>query len=371
MDKTVKNKDIFQMLEEWAPRHLAYDWDNVGLQIGSPSRQSGNILVTLDVVESVVEEAIDKGAGLIIAHHPMLFKPLSEVNMDTVKGSLIEKLILNKITVYAAHTNLDVASGGVNDMLCERIGIRAESSLVQTGRENLYKLAVYVPESHGEAVREALHRAGAGHIGNYSHCMFKTQGIGSFKPLEGTNPFIGSKGELEFVNELKIETVVPEPLLGNCIRVLMESHPYEEPAYDIFPMANEGKVYGIGSVGTIDNEMTVRELGEHIKRELGLTGIRIAGNLDKIVKKVAILGGSGEKYIKDAIRQGADAYITGDMTFHPAQEAAEMGLPVIDAGHYIEKVMKESVKAYLDIKLKKQDIAVFISDTVTDPFRFL
>lgn len=371
MKEILTNRDVFNLMEKWAPKSLAYDWDNVGLQIGSSDHQVNKIMITLDVLESVVDEAIEKGADLIIAHHPLLFKPLKQIDFDTPQGRTIKKLVQNNISVYASHTNLDAADGGVNDILCDLLGIENRSVLVPAGTEKLYKIAVFVPESHQKIIMEALSSSGAGHIGEYSHCTFQTSGQGTFKPLEGTNPFIGKQGELEIVDEVKIETIVQEEKLHQVILAMLKAHPYEEAAYDIYPLQLNGKEYGIGRIGTLEKQYTMKEFCEHVKKMLDLSHLRFTGDLSKKVTNVAILGGSGEKYIQDAKEKEADVYITGDMTFHPAQDAEQLGLSVIDPGHYIEKVMKKSVKRYLHKMLEKKQIEIILSETDTNPFQFI
>jgi len=365
------NADVFQLMESWAPKKLAYDWDPIGLQIGSYHKKVKKVMVTLDVLDSVADEAIEQNVDLIISHHPLLFKPLSQLDTNTPKGRIVQKLIKHDITVYSAHTNLDIASGGVNDMLCEALNIEPEDFLVSKETGKLYKLAVYVPVTHEEIVRDALGNSGAGHIGNYSHCTFQTQGIGTFKPLEGTNPFIGEKGKMEYVDEVRMETIVEEEYLKDVLEATMEAHPYEEPAYDVFPLKNEGKTYGLGRIGNLKTSMNLKEYSEQIKKTFQLSGLRVVGDLTKEIKRVAVLGGSGEKYIHEAKEHDADVYITGDMTFHPAQDAWEMGLAVIDPGHYIEKVMKKETKKFLDRKLKETNIDVVVSQTNTEPFQFI
>ncbi|GGA68522.1 Nif3-like dinuclear metal center hexameric protein [Ornithinibacillus halotolerans] len=368
MGKTVTNSDVFKLIEAWAPKNLAYDWDNVGLQIGSHNQPVRKIMVTLDVIESVVDEAIENKVDLIIAHHPLLFKPLNQLNLDTWKGRIIHKLIANNITVYAAHTNLDIADGGVNDMLCEVLGINNKEILKTEGEKFLYKLAVYVPETHLNQVVDALSKEGAGHLGNYSHCTFQTKGTGTFMPLADAEPFIGKQNELEKVKEVKVETIVKESILPNVIDSVIAAHPYEEVAYDVYPLKMDGEKLGIGRIGTINEEMSLDSFVDHVKNSLGLSHVKVSGNLSKRINRVAVLGGSGEKYIYHALRQKADVLITGDMTFHFAQEAIELGLAVIDAGHYIEQIMKTGTQKYLQDKLTNVDI--IISETNTDPFQY-
>lgn len=371
MTNMLKNTDVFQAMERWAPKSLAYDWDNVGLQVGSFSNPVKKIMTTLDVLEPVVDEAIDKQVDLIIAHHPILFKPLKQLNVDSMEGRIMQKLIRNGISVYASHTNLDIANGGVNDMLCDSIGITNADVLLEETTENLVKFSVNVPESYTEAVRDAIAAAGAGHIGEYSHCTFQTSGQGTFMPLEGTDPFIGEENALARVDEVKMETIAPETILDKLVQTVIEHHPYEEPAYDIYPLENEGDSYGIGRIGTLSTAMNVKEFCEHIKNVLDVPCVRVAGDLTKAVNTVAVLGGSGEKYMNEALKKGADAYITGDVTLHPAQDAWQKGIAVIDPGHHVEKVMKQAVKAYLDQQFSQKELEIIVSNANTEPFQFV
>ncbi len=368
---TVRNADVFKRMEAWAPKYLAYDWDNVGMQIGSFQKPVNKVMVSLDVLESTVDEAIANNIDLIIAHHPLLFKPLKQLNMDSPKGRIIRKLLAHDISVYAAHTNLDTARGGVNDMLCDRLGISNRDILIDSYSEKVVKIAVFVPKTHADQVRDAMSEQGAGHIGNYSHCTFQSAGHGTFKPLEGTDPHIGSQGELAFVDEYKVETIIPEKRLSSVLDAMIAAHPYEEVAYDIYPVENSGAVYGLGRIGTINENLTLSELCERVKKTLNISHVRVVGDLSATVNKIAILGGSGEKYIHEAKKQGANVYITGDMTFHAAQDAMEMGLSVIDPGHYAEKVMKDYTKAYLDAAFGKDGVQVEISQSNTNPFQFV
>jgi len=372
---TTTNSDIFKLMEKWAPKSLAYDWDNVGLQVGSYNKPVKKIMVTLDVLESVVDEAIENEVDLIIAHHPLLFKPLNQLNLDNWRGRVIQKLIQHNITVYAAHTNLDMATGGVNDMLADLLGLENTGVLVETDPEAIYKFAVYVPETHLEPVTDALSKEGAGHLGNYSHCTFQSKGTGTFMPLTQANPFIGKQNELERVNEIKVETIVKESILANVLHAVKNAHPYEEVAYDIFPLKNVDDKLGLGRVGTLNEPITLDKFIDYVKKSLGVDNLRVSGNLSKKIKRVAILGGSGEKYLFAARNKKADVYITGDMSFHFAQEAIEMGISVIDAGHYIEQVMKSGTKDYLDQyiqngSMEDSNIEVIVSKVNTDPFQY-
>lgn len=371
MKTNLTNSDVFHVMEKWAPKRLAYEWDNVGLQIGSYNKPVKKVMITLDVLESVVDEAVGCNADLIIAHHPLLFNSIKQINTDSPQGRIIQKLIYHNISVYASHTNLDVAVGGVNDELCDKIGIHSKENLVETEAEKLYKIVVFVPKSHAKEIQAALSENGAGHIGNYSPCSFQTKGQGTFKPLDGTNPCIGSRNTVEYVDETKVETIVQEERLQETVNSIVKAHPYEEVAYDIYPLKNTGQNYGIGRIGSLEMPVMLESFCEHVKTVLEIPKLRVTGDLSKSVKTVAVLGGSGEKYIRTARQKGADVYITGDMTFHTAQDAWQSGLSVIDAGHYIEKVMMHAVKNYLEDGLNQHNIEIVTSKLNTDPFQFL
>lgn len=346
--------------------------DKIGLQIGRLNRPIENVMIVLDVLEEVVDEAIEKNVQLIIAHHPPIFRPLKSIATDTPAGRIIEKLIKHDIAVYAAHTNLDVAPGGVNDMLAGALQLSNTEVLYPTYETELKKLAVYVPEENAEDVKKALGDAGAGAIGNYSHCSFASSGTGQFLPGAGTNPYIGKKGKLESVHEQRIETIFPAHLEKRILKAMFTAHPYEEVAYDIYKLENQGEVLGLGRIGDIQ-EMTLGEFASHVKKTLDVSGVRVVGDLNSKVKKVAVLGGDGNKYFTSAKFKGADVYVTGDMYYHVAHDAMMLGLNIVDPGHNVEKVMKKGVAQQLSKMCQEKGYAVsiFASDLHTDPFQFV
>lgn len=370
MDK-LTHGEIFKWMEDWAPKHLAYDWDRIGLQVGNYNDPVKNILVTLDVTIDVVQEAIEKNVNLIIAHHPMLFRAVQSINTQTSQGKLLQKLLKHNITVYAAHTNLDIADGGVNDVLANLLQLKDTKPFVDVNHQSLYKIVVFVPESHAEDVRHALSSGGAGHIGNYSHCTFQSKGEGTFKPLKGTNPFIGTQGKIEYVQEYKIESIVPENKLQKSLEKMIAAHPYEEVAYDVYPLQNNGDSFGLGRIGKLPKKLTLANLIHDVKNAFHLDHLRVTGELEKQIHQVAIIGGSGEKYIHSAKQSRADVLITGDVTFHQAQIAQQIGLAIIDAGHYIEHLAMETVQQYLQNKLTRKSIHVYRSTINTDPFQYV
>ncbi|MGN1400772.1 MAG: Nif3-like dinuclear metal center hexameric protein [Bacillus sp. (in: firmicutes)] len=373
MGKTPNGFEIISAFEQFSPKHLAMEGDKIGLQIGTLNKPVHRVMVTLDVLEEVVEEAIEKKIDLIIAHHPIIYRPLQKIATDQTSGRIVEKLIKHNIAVYVAHTNLDVAVGGVNDWLADALKLQNTKVLVPTYERKLKKLAVFVPVEAVEQVKEALGNAGAGHIGQYSHCSFASEGTGSFLPGAGTNPHIGTIGKLEAVREARVETVFPAELERKVIQAMIKVHPYEEVAYDIYDLANGSEVHGLGRIGELSNEMSLEEFASFVKEALDVRAVRVVGNLDERIKKVAVLGGDGNKYITAAKFQGADVYVTGDMYYHTAHDAMALGLNIIDPGHNVEKVMKEGVARFLTdlFEDKKWDMDVTVSQIHTDPFVFI
>ncbi len=371
--KKVNGHEIIQLFEEFSPKKYALDGDAIGLQIGTLNKRVQNVMIALDVLENVVDEAIEKNVELIIAHHPLIYRPLKNIATENPGGRLIEKLIKHDIAVYVAHTNLDVAEGGVNDMLADALQLENTSVLVPTFEHKLKKLAVFVPEDHAEQMLSTLGKAGAGAIGDYSQCSFTSSGTGRFLPGSGTNPTIGKTGKLETVEELKIETIYPEYLEKQVVAAMIKAHPYEEPAYDLYPLDVTGEQLGLGRIGVLKEEMLLKEFAAFVKEALGVSGIRVVGNLGDRVKKVAVLGGDGNKYYSQAKIKGADVYVTGDFYYHTAHDAQNIGLNIIDPGHNVEKIMKKGVAARLK-KLSGErgyDVKFIPSKLNTDPFIYL
>lgn len=363
---------IIQFLEEWAPKHMAMEGDKIGLQVGTLQKNVHRILVTLDVLENVVDEAIANKVDLIVAHHAVIYRSLKNLRTDLPAGKLYEKLLKHDIAVYVMHTNFDSAEGGMNDIMADLLELQDREVVSPIYTDELRKLAVYVPESHYDKVLQAMGDAGAGWIGNYSHCTFASPGVGTFIPQNGANPYIGQQGKLEKVNEMRLETIVPKTILKRVISAMLKAHPYEEVTYDIFPVEQTGKTFGIGRVGKLPKKMTLRELAQLVKDRFELSGLRFVGNLDQMIEKVAVVGGSGRDFIQQAAFKGADCLITGDITYHDGHEAMSLGLSIIDGGHHMEKVMKQAVAEYLRKKAQdlKQELDVLVSKAPTDPFQY-
>ena len=369
---SVKISSLLRLLEEFAPRQYAMDWDNVGLQMGGIEDTVSRILVCLDVTEEVIEEAINDKIDFIISHHPIIFKPIKNILKDNPQGSLIHKAIKNNISIYCGHTNVDIAPGGLNDYLARKLGLQATSILDVTQAEKLFKLVVFVPEEYQEDVAVAIASEGAGHIGNYSNCSFRSLGTGTFMAMEGTNPFIGEKGQLEKVQEVRLETIVSEKRLKKVIEKMLTSHPYEEVAYDLYPLSLEGSKVGIGRIGTLQEGQRLSSLIETIKKVLKLDNVRVVGDINSSIRKLCIVNGSGAEYIKAAINNGCDCLITGDVKYHEAQMALELGLKVIDAGHFeTENIFIELMANYLEARIQEERLSIEVmkSSINVNPFK--
>lgn len=364
----IKCSDISNYMEELAPSCLAEDWDNVGLLLGSGNKAVRKILVCLDVTANVVREAVQKQADLIVSHHPLIFKGMKKIVEDDPKGRIIIELIKNGIGVYSAHTNLDVADNGVNEYLAKVLGLTGLQNLNHYKSEDLFKIVVFVPEDHTDSVRAAMCGAGAGWVGNYSDCTFMTRGTGTFKPLEGTNPYIGVKGEIERVEEYRLETIVPKSKAGSVVSAMLKAHPYEEVAYDMYPLKLKGKEYGLGKVGKLDGAVSVEEFIEKVKTNLEIDALRLIGKPRGLIEKVAVFCGSFDDNISSALRHRADVLVTGDIKYHTAQDAVEAGICIIDAGHFAtERIMIPALAEI--IKRKFSEVEVFTSEVEENPIK--
>lgn len=366
---------IIQLMEQLAPKHYAVENDKIGLQLGTLNKQVAKVLIALDVTDEVVEEAIKIGANLIIAHHAIIYRPLAKLDTSTPAGKLYEKLIKNDIAVYISHTNLDVADGGINDWLADQIGIdpNGRVCLEEVHTDKLYKLVVFVPETHYERVLEAIWATGAGEIGNYNCCSFNIRGTGTFRPGPGTDPFIGKQGKLEKADEVRIETIVPYSIHRKTVAAMLKAHPYEEVAYDLYPVDLKGRSFGLGRAGKLTQPATLGELAQRLKTAFDVPFLRVVGPLDRPIRKAAVLGGSGSRYVRHAKFAGADVLVTGDIDYHTAHDALADGMTIIDPGHNIEKIMKSQVANWLNERLKehKLDTVAVASTLETEPFTFV
>jgi len=356
-------KDIADIVENLFPLQLAEKWDNTGLQIGSFKYQVSRVLVALDMDEEVLHYAREQKADMIITHHPLFFNAIKSINYDQSAGNLLKAIIEAGITVYAAHTNLDAGNRGLNQILAERIGLLDIKPLDKGHSEELYKLVVYVPIDHESTVRQAILEAGAGHIGKYQDCSFRARGTASFRPLQGSTPYIGQEGVLQEVEEYRLETILPKVQLENVLPKMLKAHPYEEAAYDLYRLERPGQVFSLGRVGKLNAGISLEELGNDVKKKLGLKFLRIAGDMKKSVSKIAVVSGAGASFINKALSQGCDVLVTGDLKYHEAREALDLGIAVIDAGHQgTEQLMSSYLSNLLKDETQKRGLNVeFIS----------
>ncbi|HIT89982.1 MAG TPA: Nif3-like dinuclear metal center hexameric protein [Candidatus Merdenecus merdavium] len=363
----MKVKDIVKVLDQWCPPNLAYEWDNVGLLVGDRSQEVRKVYISLDVTDQAIEMAKAAHADMIITHHPLLFQSVKKIHTDDFITNRVIQLLKNDIASYAMHTNYDICR--MADVSGKYLELTNQRSLEIEHTEKVYKVAVYVPVDHEEEVAKGMADAGAGAIGEYSDCSFRIQGEGTFKPLPGTHPFIGTIGEMERVNEVKIETVVSESNLNKVLETMVNIHPYEEPAYDVYELKKEVNPKGIGKIGQLPKKMTLKDTALYVKEKFSLESVRVYGNLDEILETVAILPGSGKSYIDSVLRTKATGYITGDITHHDGIDAVARGLNIIDAGHYgIEHIFIEDVKNKLMESFEGLEV---LTEKISHPFQVL
>ncbi|MGV0754610.1 Nif3-like dinuclear metal center hexameric protein [Empedobacter brevis] len=360
-------KDIASAMEDIAPLAYAEDFDNVGLLVGDYSDEVTGILVTLDTTPEVVEEAIEKNCNLIVSFHPIIFSGLKKLNGNTYVEKAVMKAIKHGINIYATHTALDNSKVGVNFKISEQLELLNTNILIPKS-QTLKQLITYVPTENAEALKKALYVAGAGKIGHYDSCGFSIEGNGNFRPIEGAHPFIGEIGKLETVNETRIEVVLPQHLEGEIIDTLLKNHPYEEVAYSVISLNNQNNYVGIGMIGELANEMDEMAFFNYLKIQMKTPVIRHSKLLNKKIKKVAVLGGSGAFGIRNAISAGADIYITADLKYHDFF-TAENKLVLADIGHFeSEQFTKNLITSYL--KEKFTNFVVFNSGINTNPVNY-
>lgn len=365
---------IAAYIEQLAPLHWAEQWDNVGLQVGDPESPVERVLVALELTNSVIEEAAQVRADLVVVHHPPIFRPLKALRFDTAGGRRLQRLVKEGIALYAAHTNLDQAKSMTNDGLAAAAGLTEHQVIKRVGEERYLKLVVFVPRGHEDAVLGALAREGAGHIGNYSHCTFQAPGTGTFLPLAGTKPFIGHQGELERADEIRLETIVAESQAERAVRAMVSAHPYEEVAYDLYPLANPGQVRGHGRIGRLPQPVSLTDLVEQLKSRLATAHVRVVGDMQRPITTVAVGAGAGSDLIGAAARRGADVLVTGDVRYHEAQDALDLGLALVDVGHYnSEAIVIRPLAAYLRERLQADGLTAEVIEAQAgrDPFRFV
>ena len=367
--------DVMAMMDQLYPTNAAMDWDVVGLAVGSPQAMISKIILTVDVTSSVVAQAAEAGAELIIAHHPVLLRGVSAVTDDHPKGRLVRDLLRHDMSVYVAHTNADVAAGGVASALADALGLTGSRPMVPEALK-LDKIITFVPSDHADAVLDALAAAGAGKVGLYDRCAYVVEGTGTFRPLAGSAPYLGTAGVIETVAERRIEMIMPRRVRGSVLDALLTVHPYQTPAYDVIELADSpNPEVGLGRIGTLPGDLSVGGLADRLATVLPVTavGVRIGGDLDHLARTVAVLPGSGDDLLQTAHALGADAYITSDLRHHRASEAlAWVDAPaLIDISHWAaEWTWLPVVERLLKSQLSKEgfDVKTEISRLCTDPW---
>lgn len=325
-------RDICNALEVWAPEGAAYEWDRAGLSVGSMGSPVSGVLVCLTVTHEAFAKAKRAGAEMIVSHHPLIWEPLRVLRTDNPHTRLCLDIAKANIAVFSAHTNLDVVPGGVSHLLAARLGLRGVRPLFPVDHARMLKLVTFVPESHLRQVRDAVSEAGAGVIGEYTHCSFSTPGTGSFLPSAQATPFSGEKGQVNEEPEIRFETLVPEAKLNTVMAALRGAHPYEEIAFDLVTLKNIDTCAGLGVCGEIEKAATLADFARHVRKRLEVSHVRMIGKASRKVKRIAVLGGAGGGSIAH-LPEGIDVFVTGDVKYHDACDAIERGVGVIDAGH--------------------------------------
>lgn len=360
-------KDVLSLLEDFAPTAYAEDFDNVGLLVGNDLTEVSGILVTLDTLETVVEEAIEAKCNLIVSFHPIIFKGLKKITGKTYVERVIAKAIKHDIAIYAMHTALDNALHGVNSKICDTLDL-TNKKILMPQKGTIKKLTTYVPKAEAEKLRSALFEAGAGDIGNYSDCSFNIDGTGTYKGNAASNPSIGNKEEIHFEEETQISVIFKKHLESKLLRTLFKTHSYEEVAYEVTTLDNTNRSIGMGMIGEFETALEEKAFLQHLKTKMKSDGIRHSAFINKPIKKVAILGGSGSFAINAAKAAGADAFVTADLKYHDFF-SAENAILLADIGHYeSEQYTKNLIASYLSKKIS--NFAILLSTTNTNPVKY-
>ncbi len=364
----IKLKDITDYIESIAPLAYQESYDNAGLICGNSNMDIAGAIICLDSTEDVIDEAIKNKCNLVIAHHPIVFSGLKKFNGKNYVERVIIKAIKNDIAIYAAHTNLDNVQNGVNAKIAEKLGL-INCNVLSPQKNGLKKLITFCPTGDAEKVRNAIFQAGGGSIGNYTECSFNTSGTGTFKAGDDTNPYVGERGKQHQENEIKIETIYPSESESKLLKALFLAHPYEEVAYDIISLGNANQTVGSGLIGEFSVEMDELDCLQFIKEVMKASSVRYTNLLNKKIKKVAVCGGSGSFLLKDAIKAGADIFVTADFKYHQFFDA-ENRIVIADIGHF-ESEQYTSELFYDILKKKFNTFALHLSKINTNPINYL
>ena len=360
-------QDVINHLEDFAPLAYAEDFDNVGLLVGDKNTKLTGVLVTLDTLEAVVDEAITNNCNLIVSFHPIIFKGLKKLTGKTYVERTVQKAIKNDIAIYAIHTALDNHVNGVNDMICDQLGLLNRKILIPQS-ETIKKLTTYVPKVEAENLRQAIFNIGAGTIGNYSNCSFNIEGVGTYMGNQNSNPTIGVKGKTHFEEETQISVTFTKHLEARVLATLFKNHSYEEVAYEITTLENKNQNIGMGMVGVLEKPMSETDFFNFLKTKMNTECIRHSKFVNKPIQKIAVLGGSGSFAIQAAKSAMADVYVTSDLKYHDFF-SAENNIILADIGHYeSEQYTKNGLVAHLTKKIS--NFAIVLSTTNTNPVKY-
>ncbi|NOY87679.1 MAG: Nif3-like dinuclear metal center hexameric protein [Deltaproteobacteria bacterium] len=362
-------RKIVEQTEKIAPPSLALPDDPIGLQVGSMEWQVRRLMLALDAGPDTIGQAVNSGADMLLTHHPLFYKSIRNLNLDTMAGRAVALAIEKRVAIYSAHTNLDAAPRGINRALAELLTLQNVQAFGSTDPARL-KLVTFVPDEALERVRQAIFNLGHGTIGEYSKCSFTTPGEGTFLGSEGTDPAVGRTGRFEKVREVRLEIIIEERNLRSTIEVLKGAHPYEEPTVDLYPLFPLDRGNGLGLVGDLDPGAALEDLAQTLLKDLGASAVRWVGRKGTVIRRVALCAGSGASLLEDNLVKGSDLFITGDIRYHDARRAQEAGLALLDIGHFApERFGMEFFGRLLDVALKGLDETVEIVYAVEEnPF---
>lgn len=362
----IRVSDIISSIEQFAPLRLQEGYDNSGLQVGDVTAEAKAALLCIDVTESVIDEAISLGANVVISHHPLMFRGLKRISGRNAIERIVIKAIKNDIAIYSAHTSIDSARYGVSAKMAQKLGLTDVTVLApQNGKQ--VKIVVFVPVEYCDIVALAMHNAGAGNIGDYECCSYRINGEGLFKAKENAHPFVGNPGKLHKEAETRIEVIADAAIRQSVVNAMLDAHPYEEPAYDVIPLLNNSPYEGLGAVGNI-SPMPVMSFLEKLKKTFDVDAVRYAGDTSKLVKRVALCGGSGAEFIDDAIRVGADVYVTGDVKYHDFTGDSDK-IMIADIGHYESEQFTKDI-FYEIIQKKMPNFATYYAKSENKQVKF-
>jgi len=363
----MKIKDITGILEEFAPLSYQEDYDNAGLIIGDPEKEIYSALLCIDITDAIITEALKKGVQLIISHHPIIFSGLKKLNGKNLVERCVIKAIKNDIALYACHTNIDSVFSGVNAKICEKLNIK-HSKILQPAKNQLKKLVSFIPVAHLEKVQDAIFEAGAGKIGEYDSCSYNLLGTGTFRGSENTNPFVGEKGKLHKEQEIRFETIFPKNIQSKVLQALLSVHPYEEVAYDIYPLENEFEKIGMGMIGELEKPMNTIDFLKLLKEVFNAKTIRHTKIVKENIQKVAVCGGSGSFLLNRAKTLGADIFVSGDFKYHQFFDA-DNKIIIADIGHFESEQF--TLEIFYDLIIKKfPKFALYLTEVNTNPINY-